>query len=301
MNKIEPQIVSESLIKQVADAQSLSLDDTSFAIKYINYYCQDPKDGQLTDELIEGHVISIQKMIGLPVTGKLDTKIIKAMQHIPRCGVPDYIKFSKMGAGSGPKWGISNLNYYIDKYVAGLSQSDQSDLVKLAFRQWSDVANIKFTQVSSSSNAQLVISTGRGRSDNFDGPGNTLAWAYLPPNNNYKGQLLMRFDLDETWITNSSDRGILFLNVATHEFGHMLGLDHSNVQRALMAPYYAVNITKPQPQDDIPRIQSLYGASAPTPTPTPTGKYKLEITVSDLSQVTVNGKAINNFMLITPN
>ncbi len=79
----------------------------------------------------------------------------------------------------------------------------------------------------------------------------------------------MRFDLDERWVIGNPQGGILMRNVACHEFGHLLGLEHSTRQTALMAPYYAPSIVKPQASDDVPRIQALYGA-APVPPPVPT-------------------------------
>ena len=47
-------------------------------------------------------------------------------------------------------------------------------------------------------------------------------------------------------------------SVAAHEFGHSLGLSHSNVKGSLMFPYYQAPITK-LPYDDTLGIQELYG------------------------------------------
>jgi predicted Zn-dependent protease len=76
----------------------------------------------------------------------------------------------------------------------------------------------------------------------------------------FNGQLLMKFDTDEIWITDPSKKGTLLKNVAAHEIGHILGLSHSSVEGALMAPYYAVDVNRPQFDDDVKRIQSLYGS-----------------------------------------
>jgi len=291
---------TRQLVDDYSDLTKLSAEQSEFALRYISYYYQDAQKGRMSLDDVNEHVRTIQSQLGLEETGQIDAQLVKTLEYTPRCGLTDQdIKKS----AAGDKWGIKNLTYFVEQYVKNLSRADQDDILQTAFNYWTEVADIRFTRSNSKSSSNLVISTGQGRGDGFDGPSNTLAWAYLPPTVNYNGQLLMRFDLDETWTKISSDRGIMMLNVACHEFGHMLGLEHSRYQKALMAPYYSPSIPKPQAQDDIPRIQALYGKPTTVPTnpptnPTPGTKYKVEIEVDSISAIKINGKSPIDFNLI---
>lgn len=277
-----------------------------FFLKHISYYKWDGET-ELTDQKLKKYTTEVQKDLGIKPSGLITSDLVKLVEHTPRCGLPD---FSMADGPMAAKWGIKNLTYFIESYVAGLSKSDQDTIIQAAFNSWAEVANLKFTRATTSGAANFVISTGRGRASNFDGPGNTLAWAYLPSGNNYQGQLLMRFDLDETWINGASNRGVYMLNVAAHEFGHLLGLDHSRINTALMAPYYSPNVPKPVQNDDVTRIVKLYGKPvevippaptnpvAPTKPVAPTTGIKVEIVVPSLDSITVGGKKIADFSLI---
>lgn len=204
----------------------------------------------------------------LPEDDILRSPFLDKLLTAPRCGCPDHFEF----AASPKKWGKRELNYKIIRYVDGLTNNEQDSIIEQAFRQWSDVCDVKFEQAKRTDLLgidiiNIVISAGIGTNDHFDGPFGTLAWAYLPSSPNFFGQLHMKFDLSETWSDSPSERGILMLNVACHEIGHLLGLEHSSVRGALMAPFYDPNIAKPVQRDDISRIVGLYGHPKPPALP----------------------------------
>lgn len=83
------------------------------------------------------------------------------------------------------------------------------------------------------------------------------------------------YDQDQKW-GFCPDQGYSLFLVAAHEFGHALGLDHSNIREALMYPMYSYVEDFSLHEDDIEGIQYLYGSrtgpepTAPQPTPTTT-------------------------------
>lgn len=67
------------------------------------------------------------------------------------------------------------------------------------------------------------------------------------------------FDDDERYTVGTKD-GINLDWVALHEFGHSLGLDHSNVRGSIMFPWYqGYKPTIKLTEDDILGIQGIYG------------------------------------------
>lgn len=74
------------------------------------------------------------------------------------------------------------------------------------------------------------------------------------------------FDEDRKW-GFCPDQGYSLFLVAAHEFGHALGLEHSQDPGALMAPVYTYTKHFRLSNDDIRGIQELYGASTDKPLP----------------------------------
>lgn len=168
-------------------------------------------------------------------------------------------------AGRRP-WPKDQLTYRIDAYLEGLAPATQDDIHRAAFRSWSDVCPLRFSQVGARQPADIVLSTGRGARANFDGPSGVLAWMQLP---NGSGQPVHgSFDLDERWSADPN-ADIFLLAVSAHELGHALGLDHDTDRSvALMDRTYNRRVPKPQP-NDIRRIQAYYGPSTSGPVDPP--------------------------------
>lgn len=204
-----------------------------------------------------------QDFAGLPQTRDLDAATMDKMRQ-PRCGVAD---ISRTGVELA-RWRKNRLTYFVEEYVNGITKEVQTAQLRAAWADWQASCDIKLTETDRATTADIVISIGKGRPDNFDGPSGTLAWAYLPNGNDQ--QLLMRFDVDEQWTVNGN--GIRLRNVACHEFGHLLGLEHSRVQTALMAPFYSAAVVSPQQNDDVSRVKALYGPpiGGPPDPPPPT-------------------------------
>ena len=233
-------------------------------IKYLEWFGY-LKSGEwdLTD-LIRA-ILQLQKQAGVNPDGEVGDKTLGIM-NMPRCAM-------KERQVSG-KWGLKTLKYYIQSRDNSDMTADQWDEeMRLGCEAWSEVTDLKFVRTNSFSDANLVLTAGW-----IDGPSSTLAYYQLPPGNNYRGRLSGKFDTGERWILlNNSGSGIRLRNVVSHEIGHGLGLYHSNVSSALMAPFYSRNIVKPQQNDDVTRIQRLYGKpTGPTDPPTP-GSFPIDL------------------------
>jgi len=175
-----------------------------------------------------------------------------------RCGVKTSISGNKKSNRLPERWGKNHLTYL----MSGRDTNDMDVEVwdaqfKLAFESWSAVCPLTFSKVYSQDEADFVIGVSRRRRSNFGKRGGVLAWAEMPPRNDYNGQLRTMFDLAEDWVLPGVGYGIILQAVAAHEIGHLLGLDHSVEKGTLMYPY--INDALIPQAGDIAEIQSLYG------------------------------------------
>lgn len=214
-----------------------------------------PESEGAFDENTLSALESFQQFAGLTVTGILDEPTLRMMQT-PRCGVPDSAAFVL----EGRKWGHTNLTYKFGELSSDLSATDIRDAIREAFDLWEGASVLRFREVAAGQPADIIIrfvSGEHGDFEGFDGPDGTLAHAFFPPPN--AGPLAgdAHFDDDETWSIDLPASGTDLVTVAAHEFGHSLGLAHSQVTSALMFPFYG-GPNRRLGQDDIDGITQLY-------------------------------------------
>ncbi len=278
--------MAKNLLFQSRSAVGLSRNDSGQSVAELQQYLQRfgylhailPEDHPLTvarnasapqftsevfDEATETALKTYQHFYGLPISGILDQATIAHMSR-PRCGFPD--NPNRPGAANfaaqGNRWNKPNLTYRFQEFTADFNQQDIRNALAVAFGLWNAVTPLTFTEVTGSADIVVRFVTGdHGDGSPFDGVGNVLAHGFYPPPNGGDIAGDVHFDDAETWTINIPPTGTDLITVAAHEIGHALGLDHSNVQQALMFAFYG-GPHRFLHQDDTDGIRSVYGARA---------------------------------------
>ncbi|XP_024382318.1 metalloendoproteinase 1-MMP [Physcomitrium patens] len=236
------------------------------------------------DSITQKAIQNYQRSFGLPVTGNLDLATLTQM-IIPRCGREDVINGTLLmlqnGFDSVPgtqhlgvqhwssfpggrRWTKKNLTYAINLSTisSGVSVVDTQNTIDKAFATWQAAITLNFTRIMNIETADIRISfdaLDHGDGNAFDGPLGVLAHAFAPTD----GRL--HFDMEEYWTidvkTATSSGSFDLLSVAIHEIGHILGLEHSNFQDAIMYPSISPLVAKQSLHaDDVAGVQALYEA-----------------------------------------
>jgi len=190
---------------------------------------------------------ALQHDLGLKCDG-IFGRVTEAAVTRPRCGVRETTHV--MQARAKRDWSKDPLLYDFTGFVATMPAEAQQRLTAEAVADWNALSPIKARRVRVGERPEITIGAGRGKRHGFDGPGRVLAWAELAGGR-------MMFDADEDYGTSGGS--VRYKNVCSHEWGHILGLDHSRIHTALMAPYYDPDVATPQSPDDVERLQRMYG------------------------------------------
>ncbi|KAK2980805.1 hypothetical protein RJ640_029882 [Escallonia rubra] len=129
--------------------------------------------------------------------------------------------------------------------------------VARAFDAWASATHFSFSRSQDVASADIKIgfhSRNHGDGNPFDGPSGILAHAWAPQDGRF------HYDADESWSVGPAPVAGEFdlQTVALHEIGHLLGLEHSEVEGAIMSPAIASGSTKGLHEDDIQGIKVLY-------------------------------------------
>lgn len=193
-------------------------------------------------------------------SGVLDKPTMKLM-GTPRCGMQDH----RHGYSDRP-WKTTELTYFFDNYTPDMTKAEVEQLIHQALNYWADVTPLTFKKVDKDGDIEISFGAGAHADGqgkcfyNFDGPHGVLAHAFFPESGR------IHFDEAEDFTAHST-KGINFLWVATHELGHILGLEHDTKDKnAVMYPYYRHYTPHFKlHHEDVRRIRLLYPKRIPRP------------------------------------
>lgn len=177
-----------------------------------------------------------------------------------------------LGTGATVTWSLMATGVDLTAEAGGLSNTALSAFMPVgfetelvnAFDAWSAVADITFVQVADlgeAFNAAQLSGDIRLGGHFFDGANGVLAHGFFPPVNGDSAAGDIHFDIGDTWDAGLVGPGFSIFQVASHEIGHAIGLDHTGVAASLMNPSYTEAYFGPQ-ADDIAGAQFLYGEAA---------------------------------------
>ncbi|XP_055052596.2 matrix metalloproteinase-20 isoform X2 [Misgurnus anguillicaudatus] len=203
----------------------------------------------------------MQSFFGLNRTGTLNPETL-AVIRTPRCGVSDVEDYSHR---RGNRWKRNLITYGVGRYTSHLPVNTVDSLIASALDVWAKASPLSFLR-SYSHQADIMVEFFRndhGDSFPFDGPEGTLAHAY-GPGEGIGGDV--HFDEAEAW--TAGPKGFNLYIVAAHEFGHALGLKHSQNPESVMYPTYKQRKTHNLlSSEDIVNINTLYGPRNKSPSP----------------------------------
>lgn len=199
-------------------------------------------------------------------------------------------------AGGVVTWSLGpsgqSLNLFPDTLGSSVNPSyffDHVSLIREAFQDWSDVANIEFMQVEDPGGAPGATQESDIRMFFGNITGGTIGWAYFPTSfpSGTAGDILLDSVLPSFFNQNG------FKALALHEIGHAIGLDH-NPGPQIMNPSLGNSLFTLQP-DDINGARQIYGAQdSATPVYTmKNGQSDLNI-LNAPTDIKVNGNSLGN-------
>lgn len=166
----------------------------------------------------------------------------------------EYVVFGMGGA----RWdgGVMKWSYNHQGAPSGISEADALAAVQKAAAKWSNGCNFKLQYQGTTTTATWV-------KDSINVVGWQSGFSEAGTTDSAFTDILIK-EGDIRFNAGSVTDTTKLEAVATHEFGHALGLDHSNQPDSIMFanPYHSTTDQLALKSDDITACQALYGASA---------------------------------------
>ena len=223
-----------------------------------------PREPGVLDDPTEGALKGFQEFFHLPVTGVFDDATREAMMR-PRCGLPD-VRPGELAFATQCAWTDRTLTYAFDTGTDDVGGTAEFDAIRRAIQTWQGVGGLTFTEVAVGSSPDIRVGWRPAADPDHSMVGGVLAHADFPPGCSVITTTLpkpVHFDDSEhVWSVGAVASAFDIETVALHEFGHIVGLAHTSVANAVMAPTVSANFTKRAlTQDDIDGFRALYPAA----------------------------------------
>lgn len=198
-------------------------------------------------------------------------------ERFPRALVATPGDVSAQYAEAGWTWpgGTAAWAYNPAGKPAGLQ--DDAGIIAAAANVWNAAgANWKFTGGAPTTRTPDLCGGGASDGSNTIGwvpslPGSTLAITCTLFPHGVAVESDMQFDVTRKWTESEVGAQVDFFSVVLHELGHIVGLKHSEVAKAVMyGSYHPGDIRRKLDIDDRAGLYRLYGEAESTPTPTAT-------------------------------
>ncbi|MGH3973011.1 MAG: matrixin family metalloprotease [Pseudonocardiaceae bacterium] len=214
---------------------------------------------EVVDEATSSALETLQEFFGLPRTGEFDEATREVMAR-PRCGLPD-LGNSAAFVTRCP-WRQATLSFAFDIGTLDVAGTTEFQAARNAITTWQVVCPMPFSEVGANRNPNVLIGWRPPNDPDWDMTGGVIAHADFPPDCDIVTNTLpkpVHFDDEHLWNTTGAASAFDVESVALHEFGHILGLQHSNISSAVMFPTIASGeIKRELAQDDRDGIADLY-------------------------------------------